>query len=76
MTDLDDWYDDEPDPAREEPYCPPCGDAGFIGRRHCADCNPTVVQHLWWLFTWRIRSRFYAVVDRLRGRRYDSEAPF
>lgn len=74
----DDWYDDErfSPAAKGEPDCPPCGDSGYVGRRHCASCNPTVVQHLWWLFTWRVRKQFRALGDRLRGRQYDSEAPF
>ncbi|PZF98522.1 hypothetical protein [Micromonospora deserti] len=71
-------WDDEYDHSqpKEEPDCPPCGDSGYIGRRNCPNCNPTRLQHLWWRLTWRIRSRARLIADRLRGRQYDSEAPF
>ncbi|MEU6387652.1 hypothetical protein ABZ847_29310 [Streptomyces bauhiniae] len=74
----DDWFDDD-EPAwgaQEEPHCPPCGDSGYVGRRHCEACNPTRLQHTWWLLTWRVHRAVRWVGDRLRGRQYDSEAPF
>lgn len=74
--DADDyWPDDDPQP-REEPHCYPCGDSGFVGRRNCADCNPTRLQHWWWLRTWRIRAAFRVIRWRLAGRPTDGEAPF
>jgi hypothetical protein len=71
MTDWDDEWEEDAW-VKEEPDCPPCNDSGFIGRRHCASCNPTRLQRL--LFRWVYG---VAMVVRRRNRRgLPEEAPF
>lgn len=77
----DDWYDDDPWPAKEEPDCHHCGDSrytdGRFGRsRPCPACNPTRIQHALWLLRWRVRELTSRLFTRRARGNYDDEAPF
>jgi hypothetical protein len=52
------WYDDPPRPAKEEPDCYACNDAG------CRSCIPSRLD----ILRWRLRSRIRDLLNKLRRR--------